>query len=131
MVGEREVNVSSEDGRLMPADTAPREVDQTVSGRSLAAQVIYLLLTAVIALLSLRFILSLFGANKTSDFANFIYDVSNPLVRPFYGIFGSDFVYGSGTGRIEWEVIMAAVVYTIVAVLLVKVAALGKRNVRA
>ncbi|MFN8015407.1 MAG: YggT family protein [Acidimicrobiia bacterium] len=131
MVNEREVNVSSDDGSVMPNNAVPREVNPTVSGRSLLVQIIYLVLSIVSALLVIRFVLSLLGANKNNDFASFIYNVSNPFVRPFYGLFGQDFVYGNGAGRFEYETVVALIVYVIVAVILAKIASLGKRNVQA
>ncbi len=109
----------------------PREVEPTVSPRSFVAQVIYLVLTIISALLIIRFILSLVGANKSNGFVDFIYSLSNPLVRPFFGIFQSDFVYGNGTARFEYESIIALMVYAIVAFILVQVVGLGKRNVQA
>jgi len=115
----------------MENENNTREVEPTVSSRSLITQIIYLIMTALAALLIIRFILSAFGANKANAFASFIYNLSNPFVRPFYGIFNSDFVYGNGTGRFEYETILALIVYFVVAMLLVKVASLGKRNVSA
>ena len=41
---------------------APHEVERTVSGRSFVAQIIYLILTVIVALLGIRFILSLLEA---------------------------------------------------------------------
>ena len=109
---------------------APHEVERTVSGRSFVAQIIYLILTVIVALLGIRFILSLLGANRANGFADFIYSLSNPLVKPFYGLINNDFVYGNGTGRFEYESIIAIIVYTIVALILVKLVSLGKRNVQ-
>ena len=108
----------------------PREVEPNVSGRSLGVQIFYLILTIVEALLGIRFVLSLIGANKTADFVDFIYRVSNPLVRPFYGILSSDFVYGEGKARFDYEVLIAMIVYLLIAIILVKIISLGKRNVQ-
>jgi hypothetical protein len=109
--------------------TAPREVEPTVSGRSFIAQIIYLLFGILSAFLIIRFLLSLFGANRSNDFASFIYHVSNPFVRPFFGLFNTDFVWGNGTGRFEYETVVAFVVYALICALLIKIVSLGKRNV--
>ena len=119
----------NETGQVVPDHVTPREVDTTVSPRSFFAQVIYLVWSIVSALLIIRFILSALGANKSNGFASFIYHVSNPLVRPFYGLFGQDFVYGNGKGVFEYETIVAFVVYAVIAMILLKVVSLGKRNV--
>ena len=131
--------MNSGDARIVRDDSTgpvtstgtPQEVEPTVSPRSFAAQVIYLVLTVIAALLAIRFVLTATGANKGNGFVDFIYSLSNPLVRPFYGIFQSDFVYADGTARFEYEVILALVVYALIALILVKIIGLGKRNVQA
>ncbi len=52
-------------------------------------QFVYLLFGVVIALIAIRFVLLLLGANPDAGFVSFVYSVTNPLVAPFEGIFGS------------------------------------------
>ena len=51
--------------------------------------VLFAVLAAIEGLLALRFLLAAFGANRTSGFVDFIYDVSWPFVRPFDGAFNN------------------------------------------
>lgn len=60
------------------------------------------------AMLAIRIVLSLLGANQNNGFAQFIYGVTYPLVAPFYGLFGTNFQYGAS--RIELEAIVAMIV---------------------
>jgi len=50
-------------------------------------RVVMLLFTVLEVLLLFRFLLKLFGANQTQPFVAGLYGVTNPLVRPFEGIF--------------------------------------------
>lgn len=53
-----------------------------------ATRVIALALTVLETLLLTRFFLLLFGANAGQPLVSFVYGVTEPLVRPFQGIFG-------------------------------------------
>ena len=70
--------------------SATRRVGTTMTYDSLAGRVNTLLFAALLALetlLATRFLLAAFGANPTSGFVDFIYDVSYPFVRPFQNAF--------------------------------------------
>lgn len=70
--------------------SAARRVGTTMTYDSLAGRVNTLLFTALLALeglLATRFFLAAFGANPTSGFVDFIYDISYPFVRPFQNAF--------------------------------------------
>lgn len=66
----------------------------------------------IASILFFRFILSLFGANKTSPFVEFVYNLTEPFMFPFVGMFGRN--PGIGTYRLEFEVIVALAVYALV-----------------
>jgi uncharacterized protein YggT (Ycf19 family) len=66
-----------------PTEETAVAADRTVNK---AAQVVYYITGVVVALLGLRFLLLLFGATNTG-FVNFIYQLTEPLVVPFRGIF--------------------------------------------
>ncbi len=53
-----------------------------------ATRVIALVLTVLETLLLTRFGLLLFGANEGQPLVAFVYGITEPLVRPFQGIFG-------------------------------------------
>jgi uncharacterized protein YggT (Ycf19 family) len=50
--------------------------------------IISLIFGAIDLVIGLRFIFQLIGANVSSNFVSWIYNVSSPLVAPFTGIFG-------------------------------------------
>lgn len=67
------------------------------------------------ALVGLRFVFELLGANPDSSFVNLIYQYSTPLVAPFAGIFGQNPTIG-GVGAVtssvfDWTALIALVVY--------------------
>jgi hypothetical protein len=63
------------------------------------------------ALLGLRFMLALLGANASNGFVSFIYDISRPFAAPFFGIFNYD--TRLGVSRFEFETLIALVVYAV------------------
>lgn len=92
-----------------PAATAPMF--------SRIAQVVYFVAGIIEAVLALRFVLQLLGANRGSAFVDFVYDITTPLVTPFFGMFGSTPTFGAA--RFEAESLVAIVVYALVAYLIV------------
>jgi uncharacterized membrane protein len=83
------------------------------------SQAIYLLFGIVEALIVIRFVLRLLGANAEAGFASFIYRTSTPLVAPFVGLFGTPQFNGM---VLELEAIVAIIVYGLVAWGLAKLA---------
>ena len=77
------------------------------------------------ALIGLRFIFRLFGANPATQIVQWIYDWSTPFVTPFAGIFGqSATVTGTGVstaGVFDWTALIALVVIGLVVALLSRV----------
>ena len=78
------------------APTTPRPAanigaaSPAASGSSIwtATRVVALVLTVLETLLLVRFALLLFGANASQPIVSFVYGITEPLVRPFQGIFG-------------------------------------------
>lgn len=81
-------------------------------------QVLGFLYFVVAAILVFRFVLSLFGANQETAFVAFVYRLAEPLMRPFEGMFNAA---GPGGVRIEFEVLIAMVVYALVLFGVVKI----------
>ncbi len=77
--------------------------------------VLFALLLALEGLLTFRFVLVAFGANRSSGFVDFIHDVSWPFVRPFDNVFRNR---SWDQGIIEPSTLLAMGVY-LVAFLLV------------
>jgi YggT family protein len=65
----------------------------------------------ICALLGLRFLLTLLGANPTNAFANFIYQTSEPFVRPFFGLFNYEPTLGQA--HFELSTLIALLVYAL------------------
>lgn len=75
-------------------------------------QAVYLVFGIVEALIAIRFVLRLLGANPNAGFAEFIYGVTAPLVAPFVGLFGSP---SAGGSVFELTSVVALIVYALVA----------------
>ncbi len=81
-------------------------------------QAVYLVFGLLEALLVIRFLLRLLGANASAEFARFIYGITGGLVAPFVGLFNSPQYDGS---VLELHTIIAIVIYALVAWLLARV----------
>jgi uncharacterized protein YggT (Ycf19 family) len=87
--------------------------------------IIYAIGGIIEALIGLRFLLRLLGANPNAGFVQWIYDWSTPLVAPFAGIFGQQAtITGEGvvtTSVFDWSAMIAFIIYGIVVYILVRV----------
>lgn len=104
------------------ADTAVVDNPRKEHRITVAERVVYLVGGILLAILALRFLLMLLGANSGAGFADFIYTVSHPFVTPFFGLF--NYREQFGVSRFEFETLLAIVVYAIVMVVLAKIVAL-------
>ncbi len=66
----------------------------------------------VAALLLFRFVLSLFGASRTTPFVDFIFQLTTPFMIPFESMFGGP--KGYQNYQLEFEVLVALLVYGLV-----------------
>ena len=82
-----------------------------VSGVVIAQRVIYYIGGVIIALLAVRLLLQLLGANQENGFVDFIYGLSGIFVTPFFGIFGEPTF---GQSQFETSTLVAIVVYSLV-----------------
>jgi len=94
-----------------------------VSGVVIAQRVVYYIGGFIIALLALRLILQLLGANQGSDFVGFIYGLSAIFVAPFFGIFGEPTF---GASHFETSALVAIIVYALVTVGIAKLITLTR-----
>jgi len=83
-----------------------------ISGIVVAQRIIWFITGVINALIAIRFILLLLGANQSAGFVDFIYGVTGVLVAPFVGIFGQP-TYGQF--MFEWSSILAIAVYSLIA----------------
>jgi uncharacterized protein YggT (Ycf19 family) len=96
-----------------------------VSGGVVAQRVVYWIGGVIVALLIIRLLLQLLGANMGSDFVGFIYTITNPLVAPFNGIFGEP-TYGKA--HFESAALVAIVIYALVTIGIAKLIAILTRT---
>jgi YggT family protein len=92
-----------------------REVIRKIQGG------IYLLFGILEGLLAIRFVLSLLGANPAAGFAQLIHRITEPFLAPFVGLFGEARL---GGGVFEVNLLVAILVYAMIAWVLVKVVGL-------
>ena len=74
---------------------------------------IWYVLYVIEALLLLRFILRLLGANPGAGFTELVYALSSVFLAPFLYVFGNA---SSGVGIVEWSTILAMIVYWLIAI---------------
>ena len=88
--------------------------------------VVWFIAGLIIALLAIRFILAMTGANPDAGFADLIYSVTSPFRAPFAGLFGAPITFEgvAATARIEFETLVAMAVYALIAWGITKVLAL-------
>ncbi|HWB39258.1 MAG TPA: YggT family protein [Candidatus Saccharimonadales bacterium] len=111
----------------MASTSAVHEVTTaTPTLSTLVARVIWYVAGVLVALLIVRFMLALLGANPGNGFANFIYSVSHPFVAPFFGLFSYD--QRLGVGRFEIYTLIAMVVYALVAWALARLVTIGQSD---
>lgn len=73
-------------------------------------RIIWAFVVVIVILLCIRFVLSLIGANADNEFAAFIYDITYAFVAPFQGLLQVS-ESQIGVGRVEYETLVAIVVY--------------------
>lgn len=98
--------------------------EEHTDGATLAARIIWFVAGVILVLLAFRFVLILLGANRANGFAEFIFSTTNPLVAPFYGLFGYDLQYG--VAKFEIYTLIAMAVYALVAFGLAKLVTIGR-----
>jgi YggT family protein len=101
--------------------TETSSTDPYAARRDLPVKVqntIYLLFGILEGLLGIRFVLELLGANPAAGFAQFIYTITNPFLAPFAGLFGKTH---SGGSVLDVSILVAILVYALIAWVLVKI----------
>ena len=107
--------------------SVPSAASRRDAGVARAKQVVYFVFGAIEALLAIRFVLLLLGANEGSPFVGLIYALSRPFVLPFQGIFGEP---SFGASLIEWSSLVGIIVYALVAYGLARLIELAYAPVR-
>jgi hypothetical protein len=97
----------------------------TVSSAVMIQRVVYYVGGVIVALLALRLLFQLLGANQSAGFVDLLYGVTAIFVAPFYGIFGEP-TYGQS--HFETATLVAIVIYALLTMGIAKLFALGQRN---
>ncbi len=79
-------------------------------------QIVWYIVGIVNTVLFFRFVFKMLGANRVGV-VNVLYEITDPLALPFYGIFG---VSASGDNVFEWTTLVAIAFYALVAYAIVK-----------
>lgn len=92
--------------------THPQDVYDTKKTIFRSWQVIWLILAVIEILLVFRMLFKAIGANPYSGFVSLVYSITDLLIAPFAGIIKPTI---SGNSVIEWSIIIAAIVYALIA----------------
>jgi uncharacterized protein YggT (Ycf19 family) len=84
-------------------------------------EVIYLVFGVIDGLLLIRLVLKLLGANSHAGFASFTYGLTDFLLAPFRGLLPT---FVSGQSVFELSVVFAILIYSLLALALVRVVAI-------
>lgn len=76
------------------------------------SRIVYYVFGVIEALLAIRFVFGLFGANTAAPFVQFIYSVTDFFMIPFNAIFNTQQLNGA---TFEWSVLVALVIYALIA----------------
>jgi uncharacterized protein YggT (Ycf19 family) len=91
--------------------------DRPVAASPLAPirRLIWLLFGVLIALIAIRFVFLMLGANEGNVIVDAIYAITEPFVAPFRGIFSFDEVRPIGESKIDVAALVAIVGWALVA----------------
>jgi len=101
--------------------------DSTAPADTILARIVWFAGGVLLALLALRFIFSLLGANTSNGIANFVYDTSHPFVAPFFNLFSYDNIQ-YGVSRFEVYTLVAMLIYGLVAAGLAYLVTISRRS---
>jgi hypothetical protein len=115
-------------GASVQQQTKRVQTDSAAEPKTTIQNIIWYILGVVEILLTLRFVLKLFGANAASPFVNFIYSVTNILTAPFDSIFGvTQATAGQTHSVFEPSILVAAAIYALIAWGIVKLITINQK----
>jgi uncharacterized protein YggT (Ycf19 family) len=95
---------------------------------SYTCRVVALLFGILVVLIALRFLLLALGANAGNALVDAIYNLSEPFVDVFRGVFSFDHRVLNGHSVIDVAALVAIVGYALLAILIIAVLRLGDRE---
>ena len=106
----------------------PAYVESGPSGLYYARRIISLLFGILATLLALRIVLLLLVANETNDIVDFVYNITEPFVAPFRGMFQFDVVTPGGGSVFDVAALVALIGWTLIYVLIMAILRLVDRR---
>jgi uncharacterized protein YggT (Ycf19 family) len=91
-------------------------------------RLVWLVFGVLQALIVLRFVLLLLGANEGNDVVAFVIGVTDPFVEPFRGMFSLDAVSGASGSVLDVAALVALVAWTLVEALILGIVGLADRR---
>jgi FtsH-binding integral membrane protein len=125
----RQTTTHSETPNSETVETTRSEADPVLEDehkRTVASRVVWYVAGVLLALLGIRFLLAMLGANTGSGFVSFIYAVTYPFVAPFFGVFGYNFT--AGQARFEVYTLLAMLIYALIAYGIARLTTLTSRH---
>ena len=122
---------------VRPVDPPPSQVNVSSDGYVAttgpgplyyARRVVALLFGILFALLVLRIVLLLLGANEGNALVDGIYSITEPFVAPFRGVFTLDTIRPVGRSVFDIAAVVALVGYVLIELLILAVLRLGDRD---
>ena len=96
------------------------------SGGVLSARVVWYITGVIIALLALRLILQLLGANEGNPFVDLVYGLSGIFAAPFFGMFSYEPSYG--VSYFEVSTFVAILIYALLGWGIARLFTLNRRS---
>lgn len=111
------------------ADAAGPTYVETAPGPLYWARRVLSLLFGILAvLIGLRILLLLLMANQTNSIVQFIYDITEPFVAPFRGVFALNEVSPGGASVFDIAAVVALIGWLLIYLLLMAILRLGDRD---
>ncbi len=115
-------------GSQVNVNSGPAYVDDAPGPMYYVRRVVSLLFGILAVLIGLRILLLLLVANQQNSIVDFVYDITEPFVAPFRGIFNFDTVSPGGGSVLDVAAVVALVGWLLIYVLLMAILRLGDRR---
>ncbi len=116
-------------GSQVNVNSGPAGYVETAPGPLYYARRVVSLLFGILAvLIGLRILLLLLVANQQNDIVDFVYNVTEPFVAPFRGIFSFDQVSPGGGSVLDVAAVVALIGWLLIYALIMAILRLGDRD---
>ena len=106
----------------------PAYVDTSPGPLYYARRIVSLLFGILAVLIGLRILLLLLVANQQNSIVDFVYNVTEPFVAPFRGIFSLDTVSPGGGSVLDIGAVVALIGWLLIYLLIMAILRLGDRD---